>query len=587
MTKYFTIDKKLHVFKELKISNKFPFPYTPEKFTKKETEILLNFFTNVDKPVFAIYNLPQEVVGAMFSRYSRSDKSVRRLFLDEFWDFSFASYKVNQKQIAKANSRTSEFYKKVYAEYGDDSVIQIGSVHIAFEFISQIAGRVIEDQRIGASYIEKSTRYVNFGNKINNHYLYTDVPEIVNSKYKKDFKDWNNFAFESYNKHLETATKYLGDKYPFEKFADLTKIKDPEEIERTKRAYTRALRAKAFDTIRVFLPTTVVTNLGAHYSGQSAENTINKMLISNHSEVRTLGKMAYEELIKISPNFLQNINFDFGRMARNYRKEIKSLQLKVTEKYLKAIALDDDSQDVRLVSYDSDALLKIASQILYTNQSKSYLSKKQIIDFLKKNKKVLIKIIFESIPDRSKPEYNRRHKLPRAFEHAFAEVEFFKDFGIFRDLQRNRMSSTERVYLSPKELSVPIEFYDKGMEEVLSDYLKLHKMTNDLYRKIIKEKDLGLKASSEYVTILGHKLRFNIKANIRQWVFFAELRTIAGGHPSYRTAMQKAVREISKKLPELLPLFAKVDWVEDYGLGRMKSEIYTQQMLEKIKNGKS
>ena len=87
---------------------------------------------------------------------------------------------------------------------------------------------------------------------------------------------------------------------------------------------------------------------------------------------------------------------------------------------------------------------------------------------------------------------------------------------------------------------------------------------------------------SEYITILGNKLRFNVRANIRQWVFFAELRTIPGGHPSYRDCMQKAVKLIIKKLPYLSSVFAKVDWVKDYGLGRLKAEVYTQEALAKI-----
>lgn len=561
------------MFKDLNIPKKFPFPYSSEDFTKKEKNILSNFFTNVDKPVFGIYNLPQEVVGAMFSRYSRSDKSVRRLFLDEFWDPSFSTLKSNQKNLEKANERANVFYKKVYAEYGDDSVIQVGSIHIAFEYVSQIAVQIIEDQRIGASYIEKSTRYVNFGNKIKNHYLYSDVPEVSKSKFKNEFKKWNEFAFDAYNKHLVTATNYFSKKYPIESFAD----------EKLKRAHLRALRAKAFDTIRTFLPTTVITNLGAHYSGQAAENAINKLLSSPFAEARLLGKMAYEELFKISPNFLQNINFRHGESARNYRKEVYNLHHKITDKYIKRLDGVEDIDEVKIIDWDKDGLSKIASQILYTSQTNTYVSKRQINDWIKKNIDTVPLIIKDSIPDRSRPEYNRRHKLPRAYEHAYFEIEFYKDFGIYRDLRRNRISSTERLPLNPSSLCIPAEYKDKGMEEVLKDYLKLDKMTMELYKKINKSKDIELKAAAEYITLLGHKLRFNIKANLRQWVFFAELRTIAGGHPSYRNAMQNAVKEITKKIPELWPIFAKVDWVEDYGLGRMKAEVYTQEMLAKIK----
>jgi hypothetical protein len=58
--------------------------YAPETFTESEAATLRPYFTNIDGPVFALTNLPEVVKGALFARYSRSDKSLRRLFLDEF-----------------------------------------------------------------------------------------------------------------------------------------------------------------------------------------------------------------------------------------------------------------------------------------------------------------------------------------------------------------------------------------------------------------------------------------------------------------------------------------------------------------------
>jgi thymidylate synthase ThyX len=569
----------------------FTYPYRKEKFTKKEISILQNFFTNTDRPVFVIYNLPQEVVGAMFSRYSRSDKSVRRLFLDEFWNPSFSSYSSNTQKLQKARERTFGFYKKVYAEFGDDSVIQMGSVHIAFEFVSQIAAKAIEDQRIGSAYMEKSTRYVNFGSETGGRFLFMDVPEIKKSLFYKEYINWNNTAFELYNKNLGTTISWLRKKYPLEdqvfeiassgKSIKFSKINDPTEKEKLEKAYERALKAKAFDTVRIFLPTTSVTNLGAYFSGQTAEHTINKMLCSKYSEVRLLGEAAYKELIKVVPNFLQNIKHHHGEVARCYWDEILSLQIKVTNKYLSNAKLLGDDVRVRLVDWDRDADSKIVAQILYSAQTKTYFSKSEFHKWAnkKENKREVLKILNSSMPDRSLFKYNRRHKLPRAFEQAFAEVEFFVDFGIYRDLQRNRMSSTERLFLTPEFLEVPYEFTEKGMETVYRDYLALNKMTINLHNKV-KKYGLGV---SEYITILGNKLRFNVRANIRQWVFFSELRTTAGGHPAYRNAMQSATKQIISKMPYLKKFFAKVDWVSDYGLGRLKAEVSTQQALSKIK----
>ena len=57
-----------------------------ESFTADERARLAPFFTNLDGHVFALTNLPETVKGALFARYSRSAKSLRRLFLDEFAD---------------------------------------------------------------------------------------------------------------------------------------------------------------------------------------------------------------------------------------------------------------------------------------------------------------------------------------------------------------------------------------------------------------------------------------------------------------------------------------------------------------------
>ena len=50
--------------------------YASEQFDSNEEDILRRYFTNLDKPVFALVNLPEVVKGALFARYSRSSKSL-------------------------------------------------------------------------------------------------------------------------------------------------------------------------------------------------------------------------------------------------------------------------------------------------------------------------------------------------------------------------------------------------------------------------------------------------------------------------------------------------------------------------------
>lgn len=597
----------------LSIPKEYPFPYEPEDFSQEEEGVLFRFFTNVDRPVFAIKNLPQEVVGALFSRYSRTADSVRRVFLNEFWGSSelgiqnITEYLVEEgEDLGAARERASVFYKRVFAEYGDDSVIQVGSVHIAFEFVSQIAAKAIEDGRIGAAYIEKSTRYVDFGNQVGGHFLFIEEPTITESVFGAEFLAWNEEVFKAYCRDLPISIRHFRGKYPLQtqvfqnpktgEFVSFREISDKVEEEKARRAYERALKAKAFDTIRVFLPTTTVTNLGAHFSGQAAEHTVNKLLSSDYPEVRLLGLMAHEELVKVAPNFLQNVDHPYGVRTRKYLREVREAHNEVAEEWVPRIKDSKKGSRVRLVDWDEDADIKIASQILYTGQVDTHLSKDTILNWAKgvkkqdllKDKKIwwslrLAEIIVKAVPSRKDRGINRRHKLPRAFEHAFAEVEFNVDFGIYRDLQRNRMSTTEKQRLSAASVDIPKEFYEPEMEPVLGDYLRIADWTKSLHKKLIKSGDPRLARAAEYVTILGNRLRFNIRANIRQWVFFSELRTIEGGHPTYRRAMQKAARQIIYVMPFLKPLFAHVDWKRDYGLGRLKAEVKTQEKLGELK----
>src|SRR5437667_5239329 len=94
---------------------------TPDTFTPDETRALGPYFTNTDRPVFALTNLPETVKGALFARYSRSAKSLRRLFLDEFVG-EVGPGLSDPATAGVGTERADRLYAKVLNEYGDDSV---------------------------------------------------------------------------------------------------------------------------------------------------------------------------------------------------------------------------------------------------------------------------------------------------------------------------------------------------------------------------------------------------------------------------------------------------------------------------------
>src|SRR5438874_3068966 len=147
-----------------------------DEFTPEERAALAPHFTNLDGPVFALVNLPEVVKGALFARYSRSAKSLRRLFLDEFGKGDDVG-QPTAGGSAVGVRRAEELYERVFFEYGDDSVAQLGGVHLAVEQVSQLLAKVLEWGRLGA-YLEQSTRYIPYDDRPGGRWRFT-VPEEV------------------------------------------------------------------------------------------------------------------------------------------------------------------------------------------------------------------------------------------------------------------------------------------------------------------------------------------------------------------------------------------------------------------------
>src|SRR6266511_5355176 len=117
-------------------------PYVPERFTEQEQAVLRPYFTNLDAPVFALVNLPEVVKGALFARYSRSPKSLRRLFLDEFHDQVAGELTATEPTVGEA--RATRLYRRVLDEYGDDSVAQLAGAHVACDQASNLLTKALE-----------------------------------------------------------------------------------------------------------------------------------------------------------------------------------------------------------------------------------------------------------------------------------------------------------------------------------------------------------------------------------------------------------------------------------------------------------
>ena len=251
-----------------------------EQFSPAEQQSLAPFFTNLTEPVFGL-SLPQEVAGALFSRYSRSNKSLRRIFLDEFLgNFDLLLDQLSGGSTSGADhsaalKKAREFYDRVLIGYGDDSVAQLGGAHVACEQISNVAAKLLEDARIGIAPLEKSTRYVRFDAKsADGDYLFYKEPRIMASPHRDAYLSVMRLLFETYAAQIEPMIDVRARKSAHRSGRMETSTdRRAAHVQRArlkmnncdggrKTAYRSTVRAQACDVLRSYLPAATLTNVG-------------------------------------------------------------------------------------------------------------------------------------------------------------------------------------------------------------------------------------------------------------------------------------------------------------------------------------
>ena len=530
---------------------------TDYDFSDKEKSILDQHFSNSDKHVFAITTPRQVDRGALMSRYSRSDKTMRKIFLDEF--------------VANPN-RGKEFYSKILSEYGDDSVAELGEAQIAVEWISNIAAKKIEDQRIGLSYLEKSSRYIPFDQKVGNMYKYYRDERILKSKYADLYIESCDHAFNVYSKSINVMQRFISEIEPIDDFMyfdsisksekPFSKLSNDQDIESAKKVYHSTVRSQTLDILRNLLPASTLTNLGITGNGRAFEYLLTRLYCSELNELKDLAHLLNSELDCVIPSFIKRVNEKHGKSLQSFMINTNKEISKLTDKYLEDIKPDFSPVDVRLIDYmdSKDAEVKVISAILYENAKGQSLHDitKLVKSFpqARKNEIILAYTKFRG---------NRRHRPGRAFEMVEYLFEMFTNFGMFRDLHRHRILTMERQLLSTKHgYDIPKEIIDSGIEKDFKDCMYL---SSNTYQSIVKT----MPVEAQYAVNFAYKYPYFIKINLRELYHVIELRTTAQGHPDYRYICQQMFKKINDIHPLLMKGMKFVD-LNQYELGRFDTE---------------
>src|SRR5579884_659755 len=271
-------------------------PYVVESFSAEEADILRRYFTNLDQPVFALVNLPEVVKGALFARYSRSAKSLRRLFLDEFvGDLDVIGDQSVDATVGMA--RAEDLYSRVFYEYGDDSVAQLGGVHLACEQASNLLTKVLEWGRL-MSYLEQSTRYIAYDARLDNgRYRYFRDPAVLESSFGARYVGEMDRMFDTYAELLPVMQAFFAEAYP----------RQPGDSDFVHR---QSVKAKALDAIRGLLPAASLSNVGIYGTGQGYEQLLLRMRAHPLPEARLYADLMLEELRKVIPSFVRRVDVE-------------------------------------------------------------------------------------------------------------------------------------------------------------------------------------------------------------------------------------------------------------------------------------
>jgi thymidylate synthase ThyX len=495
--------------------------YVEESFTDDERSVLRRYFTNLEGPVFALVNLPEVVKGALFARYSRSAKSLRRLFLDEFvGELDTAGDASVDATIGL--ERAEALYDRVFFEYGDDSVAQLGGVHLACEQSSNLLTKILEWGRL-MSYLEQSTRYIPYDERLGGRYRYFRDPEILASNLGARYVSDMDLLFEIYSELAERMGEHFRSRHP--------KGETDSDF-----VYRQAIRAKAFDAVRGILPAAALSNVGIYGSGQAFEALLLRMRSHPLPEARSYSDLMLTELRKVIPSFLKRVDLpDRGVAISDYQATNRKAMEAVAYGMLDDGTASPQQSGVELVGFDPDGELKVVAAMLYPYTD---LPEERLVEKVRSmSVEDRLSVMHSYVGDRA----NRRQRPGRALERTDYRFDVLSDYGAFRDLQRHRIATIDWQELGPHHgYLCPPSIEEAGATQRYDEAMATSEALWEALAGQFPER-------AAYAVSLAHRIRYVMQFNAREAMHLLELRSSVQGHPSYRAVAQRMHELIAER----------------------------------------
>ncbi len=493
-------------------------PVPDGDLTDAERAKIAPYVTDTVGPVFALTNLPETVKGALFARYSRSPKSLRRLLVDEFLTDGGQSV----ADAGPGQAQADALYQRVLADYGDDSVAQLGGAHVAVEGASNILTKILQWGRL-ASYLEQSTRYIAYTDRPGGLWRYYTPPDVatipgLGSSYRATLDG----AFAVYSELLPAMVDYWEARVPVDDAPDA--------------ARRRAIRARALDSLRGLLPAATRSNVGIFASGQAYEALLVRLIAHPLPEAREAGASILAQLRTVIPAFLTRVDRpDRGLRHAQYLADADAAMRQAASELLPTAAPGPNAPEVRLVEWDPDGEQRVAVHALWAGSSHGLDAVRDTVAAM--DGATLARVLADYSGERS----DRRYKPGRALEATTYTFEVVCDYGAYRDLQRHRMLTLQAQTLGiALGWAMPDEVADAGCGD---RYERVMAESAALYGQLAGT----LPLAAPYAVSLAHRIRFTMILNAREAMHMIELRSQPQGHVAYREVaqqMHERIREV-------------------------------------------
>lgn len=519
-------------------------------------------FSNDDKDVFVIKLQRMIDRGALISRYSRtSNLDIRDLYRREF---------------ENNENRGADFYKRVFMEYGDESVAELVTAQIGIQNVTNVATKVLEEGRIGLSFIEKSSRYVRYDRKVEGKYLFAPAERIgMDRKVAELYEDHCNNLFDTYSEFYDILRDEIRNEFPISEFEfrDSTdgnqkpfdRLSDENDIKIATKSYESSVRAKALDDIRFLLPASTLTNMGISGNGRAFISLLQRLRHYNTPETTKLSAEIYDELRVEFPELIDAAFSGHGEEMIDYlesRDETGNLKTEPSS----------SPPLVRLISHDEE--LMAINRIISINHFSRTGDLKSAMAAVKAMP-VVDRVSF--IKDLGDIRKNRRHKPSRAFESTNYTFQITTNYGAFRDFQRHRFISIMRGDLSTKYgYDIPEMIY---MHPDLNErYINLMELSKKTYGSIREKAGPRM---AQYAVPYAFRYPVTASMNLRELAFFVELRSTPQAHEDLRNIAAGMYDEVKKVQPDLVQIIKFLDRSE-YPLGRVAAESRKEEKIRKL-----